>query len=278
MNTANGPPLPSHRSVSQWLTASKCGEQYRLERIAKAPQTPAGWFVQGVAFHHAAEVWERSCREIPESEILAIYYAEYDRLVEAGKLKEPNLNRWMTGGRTKGSDDVPRRRARGAEQLRGYFRYVRQAKERVFLIGPDEPAVEVEFSLDLDGLEVIGFIDQLIVWPGGQVGPRDLKTGSKLPDWPFQLGIYRLAIEELFGFLPEWGDFYMAKNDLPLKPMNLARFTRERVTRWFHDLDKQIEQQLFLPNVGDGCRTCGVSDFCSAVGARAHEYPPTVRG
>lgn len=266
--------MVKHRSVSQLSTYSKCGEQYRLQKVEHAPSQPAAWFHQGTAFHKAVELWEKSSRSLTPQAVLEIFYAEYDRLVAADMEREPNLARWLTGGRVKASDDINRRRAKGAEQVLGYLSYAQLAPERPWLLWGAEPALEVEFSLDLDGIEVIGFIDTIVQWPTGQVGPRDWKTGTRRPDWPLQLGVYRIAIEDMFGFLPAWGDFYMAKDNAPDPPVDLTAFTRERVTRWFHDMDRAVKAGIFLPNPGDGCRTCGVYEFCSAIGPRASEYPP----
>ncbi|MDG4825980.1 PD-(D/E)XK nuclease family protein [Asanoa sp. WMMD1127] len=262
------------RSVSQWSSFVKCSEGYRLEKIAKAPARPAAWFAQGIAVHSACEFWEEGFRQAHPDDVVDLYETEFDRLIAEATETEPDLGRWLTGGRVRASDDIGRRRTRGAEQVLGYLRYASEAQERVWLIGGQEPALEVEFELDLDGVTVKGFIDQIIEWPTGQIGPRDVKTGSKRPDWPFQLGVYRLAIEQDYGYLPTWGDFYMAKDNRPDAPVDLSAFTRSRVTRWFHDMDRSVNAGLFLPNPGDHCRTCGVSDFCSAVGSRADEYPP----
>lgn len=262
------------RSVSQWTSFVKCSEGYRLEKLAKAPQRPAAWFAQGIAFHTVAETWEANFRQDPPGDMVDLFETEYDRLIAEGMEREPDLGLWLTGGRVRASDDISRRRARGTEQVLAYLGYALASPDRVWLIGGTEPALEVEFSLDLDGVTVKGYIDQIIQWSTGQIGPRDLKTGSKRPHWPFQLGVYALAIEEMFGFLPQWGDYYMAKDSRPDPAVDLTAFTRSKVTRWFHDMDKAVNAGLFMPNPGDHCRTCGVSDFCSAVGPRAAEYPP----
>jgi hypothetical protein len=52
----------AHRSVSQYSSFVRCGEAYRLEKIAKAPQNQAAWFIQGTAFHEAVEKWEKANR------------------------------------------------------------------------------------------------------------------------------------------------------------------------------------------------------------------------
>jgi CRISPR/Cas system-associated exonuclease Cas4 (RecB family) len=173
----------------------------------------------------------------------------------------------MTGSpRLKGSDDINRRYEKGLAQLHGYIEYQRTCPEKPLMLDEETPVIEWEFSLDLDGLEIRGFIDKVIEWPTGQVGPEDLKTGTKKPDWPLQLGVYKLAIEQDFGVTVEWGQWYMAKNNAPDSPINLSRFTREYVTELFHGLDKGITSGVFLPSPGDACRTCGVSKFCSAIG------------
>lgn len=261
--------VPDHRSVSQLTTFTRCGEMYRLERVESVPPRPAAWLAQGTAFHKAIEEWERSLRQMPADRVRAIYCEEYTRLIGEGLDAEPNLDRWLTGGRTKASDDIDRRRQRGLEQVNGYLSWAASSGDRVWLMYGDTPAVEVEFSLDLDGIQVVGFIDQIKEWSTGQVGPSDLKTGSKRPDWPIQLGVYALAIEEMFGFRPAWGDFYIAKMGRPDPPVDLTGFTRERVTAWFHMLDRAIREGLFLPNPGDSCRTCGVSEYCEATRAVA---------
>lgn len=266
-----------HRSVSQWTSFTKCSEGYRLEKVAKAPSRPAAWFAQGTAFHTAAEVWEAGYRQDHPDDIVDRYLAEYDRSIAEATEREPDLSRWLTGGRVKAPDDIGRRRTRGAEQVEGYLGYALGSEDRVWLID-GVPAVEVEFRLDLDGVTILGYIDQIIHWRTGQIGPRDLKTGTKRPDWPFQLGVYALAIEDMFGFLPQWGDYYMAKDNRPDAPVDLSPFTRAKLTRWFHDMDKSVNAGLFMPNPGDHCRTCGVTDFCSAVGPRADEYPPNIGG
>lgn len=266
--------MTSHRSVSQLESWIRCGEQYRLERVAGAPSRPAAWFHQGTAFHKAVEAYERGFRRESADTIVRLYESEYDALVAADREREPDLSMWMTGGRVRAEDDIARRRERGANQVRGYIEYVRRDPGRPWLLPGGEPAIEVEFSLDLDGIEVVGVIDQIWQWETGQVGPRDYKTGRKTPAWPIQLGVYGLAIEEEFGFRPAWGDYYMAKNNAPGNPISLAPFTRDRITRWFHDLDRAVRSGIFLPSPGDGCRTCGVSAHCQAVGHRADEYPP----
>ncbi|MDM4718421.1 PD-(D/E)XK nuclease family protein [Micromonospora sp. WMMA1363] len=252
--------------MSQLQTFSKCGEQWRLEKRVLAPSRPAAWCHQGTAFHTAVEAWERNYRQDHPGDILDLFETEYDRLVAVDMEREPDLARWLTGGNSRADADITRRRERGATQVQGYMDYALADSGRVWRDPDGFPALEVEFRLDLGGVAVVGYIDQVWQWGTGQIGPRDLKTGTRLPGSPLQLGVYRVAVQELYGFLPAWGDFYMAKNNRPERPVDLSRYTREWVTSQFRMLEAGIRAESFLPNPGDGCRTCGVSEFCSAIG------------
>lgn len=261
------------RSVSQLSSFSRCGESYRLEKIEKAPRRPAAWLLQGIGFHTATQMWENTLREMPRSEVLDIYFAEYDRLYQEELAKEPDISRWLAGGRNKPENDIPRRRERGAEQVTGYMDYAEQAPERPWMLFDEVPALEIEFELDFDGIRVVGFIDQVIQFPDGGIIPRDLKTGTKQPDWDIQLGVYGLALREEFGLDVHFGDFYMAKNNAPLPMVSLERFDREYLTNLFKNLDAGIQAGAFVPNPGNACGTCAVSDYCSAIGSKSAEFP-----
>lgn len=266
------------RSVSQLTSWVRCSEGYRLEKIARAPKRPAAWLAQGIAFHSTAEVWEASLRTITEDDLVMYYLTEYDRIIAESSEREPDLKRWMTGGRTKTTDDIERRRERGSDMVVAYLRYAEQAPERVWPYMGEEVATEVEFELDLAGLMIKGYIDQILIWPDGRLTVRDLKTGSKRPDSAFQLGVYALAVEQDYGTLPRWGDFYMLKDGKPDSRVDLSLYTRERVTRWFHSMDAAVKAGVFIPNPGDACRTCAVSDYCPVMGSRSAEYEPTTEG
>lgn len=262
-------PVPApHRSVSQYGTYVRCGEAYRLEKVAQAPRYPAAWFHQGTAFHHAIELWELSGREMDPGDVVMEYFLKYDEEHAASLASEPNIDVWLTGGRVKPADDIERRRIRGSEQVTAYIAWALTSEWEPVVLPDGSRACEVEFELDLDGVRVIGSIDQVVTHkPSGRWVVRDLKTGSKLPSGVMQLVVYDLGIEELFGFRPSWGDYYMAKDGKPTAPYQLDVFTREYVTNAFHVLDRGVREGIFLPNPGDACRTCGVSRFCSEVGS-----------
>ncbi len=215
--------------------------------------------------HEACEAWERSHRTLEARELVAIYDQSWASHMSRLTRDEPDLDKWLTGTpRTRGGVDVERRHARGIEQVHAY---TARALSEPWVIWetPDlEPAIELFFRLDLNGIEVIGYIDQVREWPSGLLEIVDLKSGTKVPAWDFQLGIYSLAMQETYGVEIGTGRFYMLKNDDYTNPTDLSFFTMERVTKWFDGLNRGIEAKSFLPNVGDHCRICPVWKYCSA--------------
>lgn len=216
---------------------------------------------------------------MPDEMVTHLFVAEYRKCEQQAKEVESDVSKWLTGGRVKPEHDVIRRLERGEQQVKDYLAWARsQADEwRIWQFLPDEAACELPFSLHFGDVEVIGAIDQVVEFADGTMRPRDLKTGTKLPDTAFQLAVYDFALEELFGIKCGWGDFYMAKNTAATDPYDLSYYTRDRLTRWFEDMDRAVRAGIFLPNPGDGCRTCTVRRFCDAGGADSHEYPPTIR-
>jgi hypothetical protein len=214
-----------------------------------------------------------SGQNAPLSDVLDFYYGAWDtglaRMVET----EPDLKKWRTGTpKTKGDVDAGRRRQRGAEQVAAYIGYRQGDPFEIWQTPTGDPAVELEFSVTLGGVQVLGYIDQVLEAPDGSLWVRDIKTGSKLPDSAVQLGVYAEAIEQMYGERPGFGDFFMCKNNEPTKPYDLSKYTAQRLGRWFARLDRAINARVFIPNPGDACRTCGVARFCDAVGNDRDTY------
>lgn len=270
------PPAPKRRSASQLESFLRCPEAYRLERIAKAPQNQAAWLTQGIAFHDCIEKWERTGRIFPLEEVLKWFDAAWDKTLGEQLDKAPDVRWWLTGGRKDPQKDIDDRYNLGREQVKGYIEYALATADQwwIYQPAPDMYAVEVEFDLMLNGVRVVGYIDQLVEWASGQITVRDLKTGTKIPATPRQLGIYRIAAKHTLDLDIDWGDFYMCKNNAPTKPYALDKYTPERVGRWFRNLDAAVTDGLYTPNPGDHCRICAVERFCDLLGKDSHLYPP----
>jgi CRISPR/Cas system-associated exonuclease Cas4 (RecB family) len=272
--------VKAYRSVSQLTSWLSCGEAYRLERFAKAPQRPAAWFAQGIAFHEAIEFWEKHDRKPALEDALEVYETAWDREEAAAHEKGWAWNQWTTGTpKRDGKADVAIRRPKGMDQVSDYMEYaLLNAEEwRILTLPNGEKALEQRFEMDLgipgNLVRVVGYIDQMVEYRNGAIRPRDLKTGTKRPEWEVQLGVYALAMRDCFGIQDVWhGDYYMAKDRGVTKPYDLAKFTRETVTDWFHTLQTAVEHEVFMPNPGSMCNVCSVWEWCSAKGPNAGAY------
>lgn len=252
--------MPDYRSASQLSQYLECGEAYRLQRIERVPRQPAYWFIQGTATHAAIEHYEYAAQDVSTAELFETFEQAWLEEEAASTIEWPDRHEWMTGSKKPAEQDGEERFTRGWEQVLEYVEWSKtQFSHRVArLPETGEPAVEVPFELDLDGVKVVGKIDQILT--GARV--RDFKGGNRKPSNNFQLGIYGLAATEIMGKPYTTGEFYYAKVNNTLPSVDLRPYTRERLTAIFQSLDKGIQQGLYMPHPVDGCKLCGVRREC----------------
>ena len=218
-----------------------------------------------MAVHEGIEAWERSNRTMDIASVNEVYETSWRSHLSRMVKDEPDTDKWLTGNpRTKGSTDLSRRFGRGQEQLERYVTDALSAGWEIWETPDFDPAIELPFRIKLGNIEVVGYIDQIREYPDGSLKLVDIKTGTKIPSWDFQLGVYRLAVLECYGVDISQGSFLMLKDDREVGPTDLTRFTRERLTAWFEGLNRGVEARSFIPNVGDHCRICSVWKYCSA--------------
>ena len=257
-----------HRSVSQYNSYYRCPYSYYLGRIAKKWQRPAAWLPQGSAVHEAVEKWEKSGRQMSVEEAQRAFAESYERHVDRycndGDNATPNFEYWSRSGPYGGEADLERRFLIGMEQVEKYIRWATSHPEEVVWINEDgTPGIELEFDIDLYGVRVRGFIDQVLPNDcGSEVIVRDLKTGNK-PGDDFQLGVYKVALEEQYGVFAPTGDYWMARTGKPTYPYDLSDWTRERVSAAFAELEENIRAERFEPDPEPSkCRFCDVAASC----------------
>ncbi|MFE7717515.1 RecB family exonuclease [Nocardia rhizosphaerihabitans] len=260
-------------SVSQYKTYRDCPQQWYLIKVAGAWQRPAAWFVQGSAFHAAAEAREKSGRTLTLEEMEDVYkksfveeVKKYTHGTEEKKFADatPNLSWWFASGPYGGEADLERRFGIGLAQVAKYPAWYEKHPEEVIWTAPDgTPGVELPFDIDLDGVRVRGYIDALIMnTKTGRKTVRDNKTG-KSPGDEFQLEVYKIAEEIQHGEEFTHGDYWMAVSGKPTIPYDLRETTRERITEQFHWLAEQIEAERFDPDPEPSkCNFCGVASAC----------------
>lgn len=263
-----------HRSVSQLNTYTACQQRYYFGRVLRLRRSPAAWSIQGSAVHAAVELWEKSGRQASMKDLLNIFEETWDRLIGEARRREPNPAAWMTGGRKRTDKDIADRHALGREQISTYLAFARNDILRVWTL-PDtgEPASEVEFREDFGGVEVLGYIDLIMQDPRtGALLVRDLKTGTKKPVGHTQLAVYRHAILKKYGVDARWGDYWMAKYGTTEPRIYLGDIPLRRIESRFQMMDFSERNGIYLPNVGDHCRSiCDVARYCPDIGGQAPE-------
>src|SRR6266571_4548507 len=95
---------PPHRSWSQLNSYTKCGEAFRLERVAKVPRAPAVWFAAGSAYHKVCEDFDRyavahGLEAATDIGWLPSFGAALNVELDEMRAEEPDESKWRTAGR-----------------------------------------------------------------------------------------------------------------------------------------------------------------------------------
>jgi putative RecB family exonuclease len=256
--------------VSRLTSIARCGTSYELERVKRLPSSPAGWTMQGIAIHDAADAWEKSARTMGVLDAQDVFKRSWRAEMAKAESKFPERDRWLVGGRKKVQNDLVDRYNNGLAQVECYIRYNQEDANLVPYTMPDGSiAAEIGFEIEFDGVTVLGYLDLLMEdTRTGELLVRDIKSGSKAPVVPFQLIVYRMAVADVLGLDVRWGHFFMTREGHPGQAIDLTTLDEDLIRLWFRRQVEIAERGLFLPNPGDACRTCGVSIHCPLMGRR----------
>ncbi|QNJ44495.1 RecB family exonuclease [Streptomyces buecherae] len=249
------------RSVSQLEQYEQCGHQYYLRRVQRVTPRPAAWSHQGTAFHSAIEAYERSGRQLAVGVVTEMFSDEYTSLTTRAMREEPRLDRWMTAGRKAPVADIEDRHTLGREQAAAYVAWAQDKGPSIWKAPDGKLGIELHLTVEIGGVTVQGYVDQLPVEPTGSVRVRDLKTGSMKSK--FQLQTYGVLVRKALGLEVERGDWYMAKKGSLSRPVDLAQVPEEEIGRRFADMDQGVKAGRFPASPGFHCRFCDVSHSCS---------------
>lgn len=256
--TEEGPRL----SPSRLETYAGCSHAYYLEKVVRAPERKAVWFIQGTAVHSGIEEYEKSFRTLTVDEALDRFELKWSEELAAEREDEPDDEMWMVGGRRKLATDIEKRFEMGRQQVADYIDHNPPGGDlRPAEIIPGEPAIEVGFELDFGEFRVIGYIDCVMEDQNGLWFPIDWKTGSKLPVTPYQLGTYGVALEELTGESVPWGAYWDCRNN-ELVTRELHKYPKAVVENWYRKFYLGRLNEVYLPNPGEKCFTCTVKPSC----------------
>ncbi|QKW48856.1 RecB family exonuclease [Streptomyces buecherae] len=248
------------RSVSQVQQYEQCPHRFYLQRVERVVPRPAAWSHHGTAFHSAAEAFELSDREMSVDEAVQIFSERYAEGINESLGREPNVDLWLSARRDGGSD-IEARYVLGQQQTRRYVEWAAGESSATYCTPDGRKAVELYFMVELGGVKVRGFIDQLVQDPDGSVRPRDWKTGTTKSR--FQLETYGVATRKAFGVEVSKADWYLAKDGRLSRPVSLAGVTEQAVGERFEAMDSAVKLGNFPARPGFTCKFCDVSHACS---------------
>lgn len=194
--------------------------------------------------------------------------AEFNRSFNDALAAKPDAN-WRAGGRkTKAlpnGEDANWWLANGTAMVTAYYRWRSLNPNISIWYTPNgTPAIELEVNMRLeDDTMVKGYIDRVFQdFDSGELLIVDLKTGKNTPG-PIQLAVYNLALQHTFGLTAKFGAYWMAREGTLDTIHDLTRLPPNMVSRWFRDVNKSLNAEIFVPHVGMmSCGWCGVKDHC----------------
>jgi len=202
-----------------------------------------------------------------------------EQIAEVEKKSGTNPTDWRKGGRaTKDNPDKENKAWWDENGKRMFFDFINAWQESQFevWVSPQNvPGVEIEFNNNFGEVPIKAFADAIVVTPAGELAVVDFKTGAYMPDSSLQLGVYASMMEMQFGIRPSKGYYYSARKAQFIEAVGLDRWTIPLLTELFAQFARGLEQEIFLPNIGMSCGTCGVKEYCYAVGGQlAQIYDP----
>ncbi|AOT27663.1 Cas4 exonuclease [Mycobacterium phage Magnito] len=252
------------RSVSQLSQFDKCPFSWKLARHERVWRRPAAWLQQGTGVHAVAEKYMLSKlagSPLTREECYEIFKAEYADGINEATEETPNLGWWFASGPYRGADDIERRWGIGLQQVDKTLDWIDSHQSLEVWHTPDgTPGIELAIEFELDGIEIRGYIDAVLVLDG-EVLVVDWKTGLK-PGDDFQLAVYALALKQLYGVEITRGVYFMAKTGKPTYPYDLTDWTREKISARFHEMERKLEAGDFTPKPGASCARCDVALSC----------------
>ena len=193
-----------------------------------------------------------------------------EAIADVEKRTGTNPTDWRVGGRaTKEYPDKENKvwwDVNGLKMFQEFAQVWGESHIKIWETPDGLPGIELGFNQYFGDVLIKGYADLVGVLPTGELIVVDFKTGSRTPDSAMQLGLYACLMELQFGIRPTRGYFYLARHAKFEEAEGMERWTVDVFTDLFAQFARGLEAEIFLPNIGMSCGTCGVKDYCYAVG------------
>lgn len=251
----------NYLSFSSMSTYADCSERFYLERIASVPQEQGWWLPAGTALHTATEYLDHGTHVTAE-----LAWADAWRETLARLDAEPT----KAGGRASkaypNKEDKTYWDAEGAGMVQGYLTWRDQATKDGWQLATinGAPAIEVPVEGTIGDVTVKGYIDRVFTDSHGNNIIVDLKSSKREPQ-SVQMDVYVALLQQQYNFTAEYVAYYMFRMQILTEPKPV-KADAHTLGGIFSATKRGIEAEVFLPNVGMLCGTCGVRKYCSIFG------------
>lgn len=218
-------------------TYQQCSLKYKFKYVDRLPAKPSPYLSFGSSIHAALEYFYKN---------------------KGGLLKGLKLN-WQRGG-YESIEQEKEFLVKGEEILKSFYKeHFDPLKMPI--------ALEQRFSVSLGCVELSGVIDRVDALDRGYE-VIDYKTSKRLPspkklENDLQLPIYAMAVEEIYGQLPEKLSFYYL---VPNKVISLSKTGAEidKTRQIVLKIADYINAGRFVPYKNYLCPWCDYQDICTS--------------
>lgn len=251
----------SHSSVS---TYQQCPQKWKFRYVDKIPEKPRSYFSFGKSVHSGLEYLFLNLHQ--------------DAFPPLERVLDSFQKSWLSEGY-----DTPQQERwffkEGERILRGFYAKHRKDFQRVL-------EVEYKFSISVEGVPVMGFIDRVDRTESGNLSIVDYKTGkafdkSRVRQDP-QLTLYQIACRQLFGKDVEKLTLYHLNS---LTPVSVDAHSAQLETSLKESIvsaAKGIMEKKFDPKPAPAgyCQWCDYLQVCPAFGPDGSAGPlrPSLEG
>ncbi len=232
-------------SVSKLDTYKDCPLKFKFAHILQIPSPPKTFFDLGTSVHAVVEhltALEKDGVNITEEIALEILDKE-----------------WIISS-FKSETEANEAKSKAVEMVRTYLKW-RSTNPNVPL------TVEQRFTVDIGGVPFNGSIDRVEETPEGEFEVIDFKTGSVIETGNsikdnFQMNVYALATEKLYGKLPKQTSlFYLKKDKIIINKIESTQL--DKVKKIIEEKVHSIIQEDFHPTpTVQVCRRCDYQAIC----------------
>jgi hypothetical protein len=211
---------------------------------------------------------ERNAYPYSDDQLEYIWSEAFNETIAEAYEEWPKDSEWRQAGRPSAAwPDGQRYRywnQRGIAAVKAWQQWRMETNERLPVVG-----IELPFEFDLpSGIKVKGIIDRVHALSGVAnpvVAPLDIKTGTKRPASPMQLAIYRHGLISKLGAdqVSDVGFWWMGKDGREFE-VSIGHLGLEQIDQYAQAYVRGVENEVFIPNVGDACFMCPFTSRCFA--------------